>query len=89
MAVDAMKPVARLGDTHACPIHGANSIISGSSISTCDGKPVATVGDKTSCGAVILTGSAAAMVDGKPTAHIGSQTSHGGLIITGSASQKV
>ncbi|RNF33637.1 PAAR domain-containing protein [Paracoccus methylarcula] len=82
-----MKPVSRLGDKHICPVHGANTIISVASQSTCDGKPIATVGDKTACGAVIVTGSSACIVDGRPTATIGSKTSHGGVIVEGSASR--
>ncbi|MCX7561587.1 PAAR domain-containing protein [Sulfitobacter sp. F26204] len=84
-----MKPTARLGDTHLCPAHGPNPIVEVASKSTCDGIPVATVGDKSACGAVILTGSAQCKTDGKPTARIGSRTSHGGEIITGSPSQMI
>lgn len=84
-----MKPTARLTDTHVCPIHGPNPIVSVASKSTCDGLPVATIGDKTACGAIIVTGSAVCLTDGKPTAHLGSQTNHGGVISTGSPTQKV
>lgn len=84
-----MKPTARLTDTHACPIHGPNPIVKVGSRSTCDGLPVATVGDTTACGATIITGSAGCKTDGKPTAHLGSKTNHGGTIVTGSPSQKV
>ncbi|WP_417818762.1 PAAR domain-containing protein [Tritonibacter scottomollicae] len=56
METDAVKPVARVGDIHSCPIHGSNPILSGSGNSTCDGRPVATVGDMTACGAKIGTG---------------------------------
>ena len=84
-----MKPTARLGDTHVCPIHGPNVIVQTASRSICDGRPVATVGDMTACGAAILTGSSGCLTDGKPTAHIGSKTSHGGEIVTGSPNQKI
>lgn len=84
-----MKPTARLGDVHDCPKCGRNTITGVSSRSTCDGKPVATVGDITACGAVIVTGSSDCITDGKQTAHIGSKTSHGGTITTGSPSQNV
>ncbi|WP_415919098.1 PAAR domain-containing protein [Tateyamaria sp. SN6-1] len=79
-----MKPAARLTDKHVCPIHGPNAIVSVSTASTCDGLPVARVGDMTACGATILVGSPVAIVDNKPVAHIGSPTSHGGTIVTGS-----
>ena len=42
-----MKPLARLGDKHSCPAHGMNAIVSVASNSTCDSRPIATVGDKT------------------------------------------
>ena len=79
-----MKPAARLTDKHVCPIHGTNAIVSVSTASTCDGLPLARVGDMTACGATILVGSPVTIVDNKPVAHIGSPTSHGGTIITGS-----
>lgn len=84
-----MKPAARLGDIHVCPRHGRNEIVSVSSASTCDGKPVATVGDTCGCGATIVTGSDVCSTEGKPTAHVGSTTSHGGTIVTGSANKLV
>ena len=79
-----MKPAARLTDTHTCPIHGPNPIVGVSTPSTCDGLPIARVGDTTACGATILVGSAVCIVDNKPVAHIGSTTSCGGVITTGS-----
>lgn len=82
-----MKLIARLGDKHICPIHGTNVIVSAPSRSTCDGKPIATVGDKTACGATIISGSPACTVDGRPAATMGSKTSHGGVIVQGSASR--
>lgn len=81
-----MKPIARLGDTHDCPLHGTNAIVSVSGQSSCDARAIAKVGDRTGCGAVIATGSPACIIDGKPAATIGSLTSHGGIIVTGSRS---
>lgn len=78
-----MLPVARLGDKHVCPIHGPNVIVSGGT-ALVDGRPVARVGDKTACGAVITLGSSMATDDGKPIAYLGSITSHGGAIVEGS-----
>lgn len=51
------KPVARVGDTYACPVHGSNSIVKGSSSVFANGLAVARLGDGTSCGAVITGGS--------------------------------
>ncbi|TWI33876.1 PAAR domain-containing protein [Paracoccus sulfuroxidans] len=82
-----MKPIARLGDKHDCPIHGVNAIVKVASRSSCDARPVATVGDLTTCGAEIVTGTKACIIDGKHAAIIGSRTSHGGFIVEGSRSK--
>ncbi|MBT0958120.1 PAAR domain-containing protein [Alphaproteobacteria bacterium KMM 3653] len=85
-----MVPVARMGDKHACPLcKVVTPIVGGSAVHTCDGKPVARVGDKTGCGATIIKGSSQSTADGKPVAYMGAQTSHGGTIITGSPQSKV
>lgn len=51
-------PVARVGDTFACPRHGKQTIVTGSPTHTDNGKPLAHVGSKVSCGATITTGCA-------------------------------
>lgn len=84
-----MSPAARLGDEHACPMHGKNVIVATASPSTADGRPMAAVGDACACGAVIVTGSPLTTLEGRPTAHIGSTTSHGGVILTGSTNALV
>ncbi|PJI91182.1 putative Zn-binding protein involved in type VI secretion [Yoonia maricola] len=83
-----MKPIARIGDTHICPAHGPNPIVSTTSSSTCTGRAIAVVGDKTACGAVITTGTPLFKINGKPAAHIGSLTNHGGTIASGAPSLK-
>ncbi len=83
-----MLPVARVGDTHACPKCRKCQIISGGS-ATIDGKQVARVGDKTSCGAVITAGSSMSSDDGRPIAYLGSPTSVGGSIVSGSPNHTV
>lgn len=83
-----MLPVARLGDPHACPIHGPNVITSGG-IGIVDGKPVARIGDSCACGASIVQGSSQSTDDGKPVAYLGCATSHGGVITAGSPTAKV
>ncbi|MFW5444570.1 MAG: PAAR domain-containing protein, partial [Methylococcaceae bacterium] len=80
----ADKPIARVGDMHVCPAHGANAIVTGASSVLVNGKPVARVGDKTACGAGILTGAVSFFGQGSMVAYMGSTTSHGGLITTGS-----
>jgi uncharacterized Zn-binding protein involved in type VI secretion len=81
-----MKPVARLGDLHSCPRKGCGTtpIVSVTSNSDSGGKPIAAVGDRIACGAVIIQGSSKMDVDGRPVAYVGCKTSHGGTIITGS-----
>jgi len=78
-----MPPIARLGDTHVCPIHGSNVIVQGG-VGLVDNRPVARMGDMTACGAVISVGSSMGSDDGKPIAYVGCTTSHGGVITTGS-----
>jgi len=53
------RPVARMGDLHACPIpgHGVTPIVTGSLDAVTEMMPNARLGDVTACGAVIVTGS--------------------------------
>ena len=83
-----MLPVARVTDKHICPFHGPNVIISGGAC-TADNLPIARVGDKTACGAIITVGSSVTSEDGKPVAYLGSVTSHSGVITTGSPNHLV
>jgi uncharacterized Zn-binding protein involved in type VI secretion len=83
-----MFPVARMGDKHICPLHGPNIIIEGGS-AIVDGRPIARVGDKTACGAMITIGSTGATEGGRPIAYLGSLTSHGGAIVEGSPNHLV
>ncbi len=57
-------PIARVGDTFDCPLHGINAIITGSVNNKDSGKPIAHVGSKTQCGATITTGYAGFNVGG-------------------------
>ncbi len=86
------KPVARLGDLHSCPNPDHRSVTPNVIVSAgthlCEGKPVATVGDRLSCGGVITTGSAYATINGKAVAVVGSDTSCGGKIISGAQYSK-
>ncbi|WP_208354183.1 PAAR domain-containing protein [Pseudaestuariivita rosea] len=83
-----MKPVARVGDTHACPKCGTNTIIQGGRAQV-DGRPIARLGDACACGATIIEGAGNGADDGKPIAYLGCKTSHGGTITTGSPTHKV
>ncbi|WP_081628557.1 PAAR domain-containing protein [Novispirillum itersonii] len=57
------KKVARVGDTYSCPIHGAQTVTTGSSVFSDTGAQVAFVGCFTSCGDVILTGESCIQLD--------------------------
>jgi uncharacterized Zn-binding protein involved in type VI secretion len=50
-------PLSRIGDLHACPIHGVNVIVTGSHNTTSDYSPNARLLDLTSCGSTIVSGS--------------------------------
>ena len=50
-------PCSRIGDLHACPIHGINVIVTGAPHCTVTGRPTSRIGDMCACGAVIVTGS--------------------------------
>lgn len=78
-----MKPIVLLGHAHVCPLHGPGAVVSGSFDTLVNGKPVARVGDMTSCGASIVTGSAATLIDGSPVARRGDMTTHGGVLTEG------
>lgn len=57
-------PVARVGDTATCPLHGSAPIIAGSSSVFANGLPVARQGDALACGATIAMGNVPVQVGG-------------------------
>lgn len=51
------KPVARIGDMAACPLHkGVFPIASGDATLVIDGRPVAREGDRLACGCQLVSG---------------------------------
>lgn len=86
-----MRGVARVGDMVICPhCKRVGHILTGSLTHLIDGRPIARVGDLTTCGH-ILTGSTTHLIDGRPIARLGDLVStykcHGlgyGKIITAS-----
>lgn len=74
------KPIARRTDWVDCPIHGPNRIIKVRCDMEVDGEPVATHGDETECGAVLI-GDGCAIVDCNHSA-IGSRCYHPSLAPT-------
>lgn len=83
-----MRPIARVGDKHLCPVHGPNAIATGSP-AMADGRPIARVGDQCLCGCLIVTGDPRASIDGRPVATIGSQTTLGGVIVEGAPTHRM
>ena len=78
-----MRPIVLVGHRHSCPLHGEGTVQTGASATFVDGRAVARVGDRISCGAVIETGAAGSMIDCQPAAREGDTTSHGGTLIEG------
>ena len=89
-----MKPAARLGDMHTCPLVNPGPVphvggpVSGPGVSNVliGGIPAATIGDMCVCVGPpdsIATGSATVLIGGKPAARMGDTTSHGGVIVAG------
>lgn len=57
------RPVARLGDTVICALHGPQKIVSASGKVFANNRGVARIGDSISCGATIVTGSPKLQID--------------------------
>ena len=73
-----MPKIACVGDEHICLRHGRNVIIEGGS-SLVDGRAVARVGDRCSCGCVIVEGWPGAICDGRLVAFMGAKTTGGSI----------
>ncbi|WP_176114443.1 PAAR domain-containing protein [Burkholderia cepacia] len=84
-----MRPIVRVGHRHSCPIHGEGVVIGGAESAAINGRAVARVGDRISCGAVIQTGSSGTEIEGQPVAREGDTTSHGGTLVEGEAGWQV
>ena len=91
-----MKPAARLGDMHVCPMAtpGTPPIphVGGPILPPCTptviiaGRPAATVGHLCTCVGppdTIVQGSTTVLIGGKPAARLGDSTAHGGKIVAG------
>lgn len=92
------KPVALRGHYHTCPKvdPGPRPHVGGpvsecqQSVVTCNGIPLALVGDKLICTGsgrkdTIVSGSATVRINGIPVARMGDSTEHGGVITEGEA----
>lgn len=78
-----MKPIVLVGHRHDCPLHGPGVVETGAASFTFNGKAIARVGDRISCGAVITSGSANHRIEGKAIACQGDSSDHGGLLVEG------
>jgi len=84
--VPGIRPIALVGHRYKCPVPGHESsvIVTGSDTCQVLGRPVARIGDTTSCGAQIITGSKNANIDdGRPIARLGDKGIHPETGITG------
>jgi uncharacterized Zn-binding protein involved in type VI secretion len=82
-----MPRIARIGDPVWCSEHGVTHIVTGSDFVFSNDKPVATVGDRTACGATIVTGVPNQFIEGALIARRGDLISHGGHILDGCPDQ--
>jgi uncharacterized Zn-binding protein involved in type VI secretion len=80
-----MKPIVLVGHAHQCPHHGPGTVVSGAPGVEVNGRAVARVGDKTSCGATIVSGASGVVIEGQAVACVGDSTDHGGTLIEGEA----
>ncbi|HEX2091079.1 MAG TPA: PAAR domain-containing protein [Longimicrobiaceae bacterium] len=88
-----MRPAARLGDMHTCPmVTGTVPHVGGPILPPCAptvliaGMPAARVGDLATCVGppdTIAMGSTGVFIAGKPAARLGDPTVHGGVIVAG------
>ncbi len=90
-----MKPAARIGDLHTCPMinpggvpHVGGPVLPpGCPTVLIGGLPAARLGDMAACAGppdAIVSGSATVLIGGKPAARLGDATAHGGIIAAGS-----
>lgn len=88
-----MKPAARVGDMHACPMvtgvvpHVGGPVLPpGAPTVLIGGQPAATIGSQCTCVGppdAVVMGSGTVLIGGKPAARMGDTTSHGGTLVMG------
>ena len=90
-----MKPAARIGDMHVCPMvtpavppipHVGGPISLGAPTVLIGGMPAARMGDMAVCTGppdTIALGSMTVLISGKPAARMGDMCAHGGSIVVG------
>lgn len=87
-----MKPAARMGDMHVCPMvtgvvpHVGGPIAMGCFTVLIAGQPAARVGDMCVCTGppdIVAMGSTTVLIMGQPAARMGDLAAHGGTIVMG------
>lgn len=91
-----MRPAARVGDMHTCPMQtpglppiphlGGPVLPPGCPTVLIGGMPAARVGDVAVCVGppdLIVSGSSTVLIGGQPAARMGDATAHGGTIVSG------
>lgn len=91
-----MRPAARVGDMHTCPMQtpglppiphvGGPVLPPGCPTVLIGGMPAARVGDMAVCVGppdLIVSGSSTVLIGGQPAARMGDSTAHGGTIVSG------
>lgn len=87
-----MRPAARIGDMHVCPMfngpvpHVGGPIAIGCFTVLIGKRPAARIGDMATCVGppdTIAMGSGTVMIGGMPAARLGDTAAHGGKIVVG------
>lgn len=80
-------PGARIGDTHACPLHGGGPIATGFPTVLVGKRPASRISDIATCPPgipdPIVMGSPTVLIGNMPASRITDSCAHGGAIVTG------
>lgn len=83
----ARFPGARIGDMHACPVHGGGPIATGFPTVLVGKKPASRISDIATCPPgipdPIVMGSPTVLIGSMPASRITDNCAHGGVIVTG------
>ncbi|WP_321919059.1 PAAR domain-containing protein [Paraburkholderia tropica] len=72
-----------------CPLHGPGTVTTGAAEASINGRAIARVTDRISCGATIITGALNCEIEGHPVARQGDHTDHGGVLEDGDSNWMV